>query len=303
MSTDPNCRSEVQIGVDLVKAKAIQNDLGIELQGHTRNFTIMHPHSNPTLESVNNPGTNHGLLSTQSTVSRQPAELSPATDYSRSRETGAFYQPACQNSTDYTSSHQSTQKTHSTHRQASCPQPIDHLMSEKLKYDYMKKYEQETMMRDKNQAIRQFALEIDLTIKTMEEGQKSNEREIQKLINVAKARTEKSDLARRQGDDEFLYHGGGKLFNSEESCQGDTHASALAQKRKLTGTKELCYDTSYNLPYELKAIAEKLVKTHEMAEHNITRLKDAKQMLGIRFENVGDQDVLPHGWIQYFPPE
>ncbi len=304
LSTDPNCRSEVQRGVDLIKAKTIQNNLGTELQDYIRNSTTMHPpHSNSALKSSNNPRTNYGMLSTQPTMSRQPAELLPDVDYSTSREIGAFYQPVGQNSTNYTLARQSTQQTNSGHHQTYCPQPIDHLMSENLRYEHMTKYEQMTMMRAKNRAICQFASAIDLAIKTMEEGQKSNEREIQKLIDVASAKIEKSDLARSQRDDEPRYRGGGKLFDSEESCQGDTHAPALAQKRKITGTYELCYDTNYNLPYELKAIAEKLSQTHETAEHNITRLKDAKQMLGIAFENIGDQDVLPQGWIQHFPSE
>ena len=170
-------------------------------------------------------------------------------------------------------------------------------MFENLKYEQMK------MMRAKDQAIYRFAAAIDLAIQTMEESQKSNERDIQKLIDVTKGKVEKAALAWTQGDDESPYRGGGKLFNSEGSCQLNPHAPALAPKRKITGTYMLSFDTNHDLPFELTAIAANLSQTHNTAEHNITSLKNAKQILGFAFENVGEQAVLPQGWIQHCSPK
>ena len=160
-------------------------------------------------------------------------------------------------------------------------------------------YEQTKMMRCKDQAIYRFASEIDLAIETMEESQKSNERDIQKLIDVTKGKVEKADLARTQGDDESPYRGGGKFFNSNGAYQLNTHAPALAPNRRITGTYMSCYETNHDLPCELTTIAEKLAQTHNTTQHFITRLRNAKQMLGIAFENVGEQAVLPKGWIQH----
>ena len=267
----------------------------------------MHPqYSNSAPESVNNPHTNHGMFSTQPTMSRQAAELLPSVGYSPSRENAAFHQSFGRDPMNYSPTahygvaapaQQSNQQTSPGHHQAYCPQPIDHLMFESLKCESTK------MMRAKDQAIYQFASAIDLAIQTMEESQKSNDRDIQNLIDVAKAKVEKADLARSQGDDESPYRGGGKLFDSDGSWQGDTYIPALAPKRKMTGTYTSCYDTNLDLPCELIAIAEKLSQTHKMAENNITRLKNAKQSLGFEFENIGDQDVLPRGWIQHFSPK
>ena len=170
-------------------------------------------------------------------------------------------------------------------------------MFENLKYEQMK------MLRAKDQAIYQFASAIDLAIKNMEESQQSNNSDIKKLMDVAKIMLEKDDLARSQGDDESPYRGGGKLFNSGNSCQHDTHVLAPAQKRKITGKHMLHYDTNHDLPYELTAIAENLSQTHQRAEQTIVRLKRAKQTLGFAFENIGEQDVLPQGWIQHFSPK
>ena len=264
------------------------------------------PQSKSAPESVNNPHTNHGMLSTQPTMSRQPAELLPSVGYFASRENGAFHQPFGHDPTNYSPTthygaaapgHQFTQQTSPGHHQAMCPHPSDHLMFENLKFEQMK------MMRAKDQAIYRFASAIDLAIQTMEESQKSNYEAIQHLMHATKVRVEKADLARSQGEDESPYRGGGKLFDSERSCQGVTHVPALASKRKITGTYMLCYDTNHDLPSELTAIAEKLTQTHQTAEHNIKRLNSAKQILGFAFENIGDQDVLPPGWIQHFSPK
>lgn len=170
-------------------------------------------------------------------------------------------------------------------------------MFENLKYEQMK------IMRAKDQAIYQFASAIDLAIKNMEESQQSNNSDIKKLMDVAKIMFEKDDQARSQGDDEPSYRGGGKFFNSENSWQHDTHVPAPAQKRKITGKPMLRYDTNYDLPYELTVIAETFLQTHQRAEQNIERLKRAKQTLGFAFENIGEQDVLPQGWIQHFSPK
>ena len=263
----------------------------------------MYPqHSISAPESANNSHINLDVLSTQS---RQPAELLPSVGYFASRDNGAFHHPFGKDPTNYSTTthyggaapaHQSTQQTSPGHHQVYCPQPIEHLMFENLKHEQMK------MMRAKDQEIYRFAAAIDLTIQTMEESQKSNERNIQRLIDVTKGKIEKADMARTQGDDKFSYRGGGKLFNSEGSCQLNPHAPALAPKRKVTGTFMLCYDTNH-LPRELIAIAEKLSQTHQTAELNISRLKNAKQILGFAFENVGEQAVLPQGSIQHVSPK
>lgn len=267
----------------------------------------MHPpQSNSAPESISNPHISHGMLSTQPPMSRQPAEFQSAGNYSASHEAGAFHQPFGQNSTNYgpttpyggaAFAHQPTQQTSPGHRQAYCPQPIDHLVFETLKYEQMK------TMRAKDQAIYQFTLAIDLAIKNMEESQQANYSDIKKLMDVVKIMLEKDDLTRSQGDDESPYHGGGKLFDSGSSYQRDTHLLAPAQKRKITGKNMLRYDTNYDLPNELTAIAENLSQTHNTAEHHIVRLKRAQQTLGFAFENIGEQDVLPEGWIQHFSPE
>lgn len=153
------------------------------------------------------------------------------------------------------------------------------------------------MILVKDQAIYRLASAIDLATQTMEESQMSNERDIQKLIDVA------SDLARTQGGDESPYRGGGKLFNSNGSYQLNTHPPALASKRKNTGNYMVRYETNHDLPYELTSIAEKLVQTYKTVENNITCLRNAKQTLGIAFENVGEKDVLPKGWIQQCSPK
>lgn len=158
-------------------------------------------------------------------------------------------------------------------------------------------------MRAKDQAIYQFASAIDLAIKTMEESQQSNSSDIKKLMDVANTMHEKDDLARSQGDDDSSYRGGSKLFDSGSSYQRDTQVLAPAQKRKITGKHMLRYDTNYDLPYELTAIAENLSQTHMRADISIMRLKRAKQNLGFAFENIGEQDVLPEGWIQHFSPK
>ncbi len=255
-------------------------------------------HSNSAPESVHNPLTNHGMLNTQPTMSRHPANFLPSVGYFASRENAAFHQPFGQDATNYSQAthyggdapaHQSTQQTSPGHHQSYCPQPIDHLMFENFKY------EQTKMMRAKDQAIYRFASAIDFAIQTMEESQKSNEEDIQSLIDVAKVKVERADLAGNRGYNDSPYGGGGKLFDSEGSCQSVTHVPAPAPKRKITGTSMLCYDTNH----DLTAIAEKLSQTHQTAEHNITRLKNAKQILGFAFENIGEQDLLPQGWIQH----
>ena len=151
-------------------------------------------------------------------------------------------------------------------------------------------------MRAKDQAIYQFTSAINLAIKNMEESQQSNNSNIKKLMDVVKIMLEKDELARSPGDDDSSYRGGGKFFDPKSSRQGDTHVLAPAQKRKITGKHMLRYDTTYDLPYELTAIVENLAQTHNTADH-IERLKRAKQTLGFAFENIGEQDVLPQGWI------
>ena len=306
-SAVPNPRSEVQQRVDHTKANAIQNSPNGERQDYFRDPKNMHlPHSSSASESVSNPHINHGTLSIQPNMSRQPTDFRSSTDYSPSHGAGAFHQPFGQDSTNYgpttphggtAYSHQSTQQTSPRHHQAYCPQPIDHLVFENLKYEQMK------MMRAKDQAIYQFASAIDLAIKNMEEGQQSNNSDIKKLMDVAKIMLEKDDLARSQGDDESSYRGGGKLFDSGSSYQRDAQVLAPAQKRKITGKHMSRYDTNYDLPYELSAIAEDLSQTHMRAENSIMRLKSAKKNLGFAFENIGEQDVLPEGWIQHFSPK
>ena len=265
------------------------------------------PHSNSAPETISNPHISHGMLSTQPPMSRQRAEFQPSADYSASHEAGALHQPFGQDPTNYSPTtpysgasfaRQSTQQTSPGHHQAYCPQPIDHLVFENLKY------EQKKTMRAKDQAIYQFTSAIDLAIKNMEESQQSNNSNIKKLMDVVKIMLEKDELARSPGNDDSSYRGGGKLFDPKSSRQGDTHVLAPAQKRKITGKHMLRYDdTNYDLPYELTAIAENLAQTQNTAEHNIERLKRAKQTLGFAFENIGEQDVLPQGWIQHFSPK
>ena len=264
------------------------------------------PPSSSAPESIISRHTNHGMLSVQPTMSRQPADFRPSVDHSASHGAGAFHQPFGQELINYgpttphggaAFAHQSTQQASPGHHQAYCPQPIDHLVFENLKYEQMR------MMRAKDQAIYQFALAIDLAIKTMEEGQQSNKSDIKRLMDFAKISLETDHPARSQGDDESQYREGGRIFDSENSCQRDTHALAPAQKRKITGKHMLRYDTNYDLPYELSAIAETLSQTHKMVEHGIIRLKNAKQKLGFAFENIGEQEALPQGWIQHFSPK
>ena len=243
------------------------------------------------------------MLSTQPPMSRQRAEFQPSADYSASHEARALHQPFEQDLTNYSPTtpyggasfaHQSTQQTSLGHHQAYCPQPIDHLVFENLKHEQMK------TMRAKDQAIYQFTSAIDLAIKNIEESQQSNNSDIKKLMDLVKIILEKGDLARSPGGDDSPYHGGGKLFDPKNSRQGNTHVLAPAQKRKITGTHMLRYDTNYDLPYELTAIAENLAQTYNTAEHDIERLKRAKQTLGFAFENIGEQEVLPQGWVQHF---
>ena len=268
----------------------------------------MHPpHSSSAPESVSKHHTNHGTLSVQPAMSRQLADFRPSVDHSASHGAGAFHQPFGREPMNYgpitphggaAFAHQSTQQASPGHHQAYCPQPIDHLVFENLKYEQMR------MMHAKDQAIYQFALAIDLAIKTMEEGQQSNKSDIKRLMDVAKISLENQHLARSQGDDESEYREGGKFFDSENSCQRDAHVLAPAQKRKITSKHMLHYDTNYDLPYERTAIAENLSQTHKMAEHGgIMRLRNAKQKLGFEFENIGEQDALPPGWIQHFSPQ
>ena len=302
-STIPNRGSEVQQQVDHIKAKTTQNNPHTEFEAYTPNRKTMHPpQSDSAPDSVNNPHDNLEMLGTQPKMSRQSAELSPSMIYFASRENGAFNQPFGKDPTNYNptthygaaaTTHQPTQETSPGRYQAYRPQAIDHIMFENLRY------EQTKMMRYKDQAIYRFASEIDLAIETMEESQKSNERDIQKLIDVTKGKVEKANLAWTQGDNESPYRGGSKFFNSNGAYQLNTHAPALAPKRKITGTYMSCYETNHDLPYELTTIAEKLAQTHNTTQHFITRLRNAKQMLGIAFENVGEQTVLPKGWIQH----
>ena len=307
-SADANPRTEVQQRVDHIKAKAIQNSPNGERQDYLRDLKNVHPpHSSSASESVSNPHINHSTLSIQPNMSRQPADFRPSTDYSPSHGAGAFHQPFGQDSANYgpttpyggaAYAHQSTQQTSPGHHQAYCPQPIDHLVFENLKYEQMK------MMRAKDQAIYQFASAIDLAIKNMEDSLQSNNSDIKKIMDVAKIMLEKDDLARSQGNDESSYCGGSKSFDSGSSHQRDTQVLAPAQKRKVTGKHMLRYDTNYDLPNELTTIAENLSQTHMGTEHNIImRLKSAKQTLGFAFENIGEQDVLPQGWIQHFSPK
>ena len=306
-SADPYPRSEVQQRVDHIEAKAIHNSSYGERQDNFRDFKTMHPpHSNSAPESISNPHISHGMLSTQPSVSRQPADFQPSANYSASHEAGALHQPFGQDLTTYgpttpyggaSFAHQSIQQTSPGHHQAYCPQPVDHLVFENLRDEQMK------TTRAKDQAIYQFTSAIDLAIKKMEESQQSNNSDIKKLIDAVNIMLEKDDLARSLGDDEFSYRGGGKLFDSKNSRQGDTHVLAPAQKRKTTGKHMLRYDTNYDLSYELSAIAENLAQTHNTSEHTIVRLKRAKQTLGFAFENIGRHDVLPQGWIQHFSPK
>ena len=265
------------------------------------------PPSSSAPESISSRHTNHGTLSAQPTMSRQPADFRPSVDHSASHGAGAFHQPFGQELMNYGPTtphggaafahHLSTQQTSPGHHQAYCPQPIDHLVFENLKYEQMR------MMRAKDQAIYQFALAIDLAIKTMEEGQQSNKSDIKRLMDFAKISLETDHPARSQGDDESQCREGGRIFDSENSCQRDPHALAPAQKRKITGKHMLRYDTNYDLPYELTAIAENLSQTHKMVEYGIIRLKNAKQKLGFGFENIGEQEALPQGWIQHLSPK
>ena len=302
-SAIPNRGSEVQQQVDHIKAKTTENSPYIEIEAYTPNRKTMHPvQSDSAPDSVNNAHNNLDVLRTQHMTSRQPAELSPSTSPFASHENGAFVQPFRKDPTSYgptthygtrAPTHQSAQQTSPGHYQAYCPQPIDHLMFEHLEH------EQTKMMRCKDRAIYRFASEIDLAIETMEESQKSNERDIQKLIDVTKDKVKGDDLARTQGNDESPCRGGSKFFISNGAYQLNTHAPALAPKRKITGTYMSYYETDHDLPYELTTIAEKLAQTHNTTQHFITRLRNAKQMLGIAFENVGEQAVLPKGWIQH----
>ena len=299
----PNRGSEVQQQVDHIKAKTTKNNPYVEFEAYTSNRNTMHPpQSDSTLDSVNNAHNNLDVLGTQHITSRQPAELSPSTSHYASHESGAFFQPFRKDPTNYgpttyygtlAPTHQSAQQTSPGHHQACCPQPIDHIISENLEY------ERTQMMRYKDQAIYRFASEIDLAIETMEGSQKSNERDIQKLINVTKGKVEKANLSWTQGDDESPYRGGSRVFNSNGAYQLNSHAPALAPKRNITGTCMSYYETNHDLPYELTTIAEKLAQTHNRTQHFITRLRNAKQMLGTVFENVGEQTALPKGWIQH----
>ncbi|KAK0513405.1 hypothetical protein JMJ35_004391 [Cladonia borealis] len=293
-----NHGSEVQQQVDHIKAKTTQNNPHTEFEAYTPNRKTMHPpQSDSAPDSVNNPH-NLDMLGIHPKMSRQSAGLSPSIGYFASGENGAFNQPFGKDATNYnpTTHYGAAVPAHHPTQQTSpgrYPQPIDHIMFENLKH------EQTKMMRYKDQAIYRFASEIDLAIETMEESQKSNERDIQKLIDVTEGKVEKANLVWTQGDDESPYRGGGKFFNSNGAYQLNTHVPALAPKRKITGTYMSCYETNHDLPYELTTIAEKLAQTHNTTQHFITRLRNAKQMLGIAFENVGEQAVLPKGWIQH----
>ena len=302
-SAIPNRGSKVQQQVDHIKAKTTENNPYIEVKAYTPNRKTIHPvQSDSAPDSVNKSHKHVDVLGTQHMTSRQPAELSPSTSHIASYENGAFFQPFGKDPMNYVPTthygtpeptHQSAQQTRPGHYQACCPQPIDHIVSENLEY------ERTQIMRYKDQAIYRFASEIDLAIETMEESHKSNERDIQKLIDVTKGKVENVDLARTQGDDESSYRGGGRLFNSNGAYQLNTHAPALAPKRKITGTFMSYYETDHDLPYELTTIAEKLAQTHNRTQHFVTRLRNAKQTLGIAYENVGEQAVLPKGWIQH----
>ena len=300
-SANLNPGSEAQQQVNHIEAKAIQNYPSTEFEAYHRNSNTMHPpESNSAPDSVDNLRTNLDMHSNQPTTSHEPVELLTSGGYFAPRKNGPFHQPSGKDSTNYNPAthygaaapaHQPTQQTSPGHHQGHCPHPIDHIRFENLQY------EQTKMIRVKDQAIYRLASAMDLAIQTMEESQMSNEKDIQKLIDVA------SDLARTQRDDESSYRGGGKLFNSSGSYQLNNHAPALASKRKNTGNYVVCCETNHDLPYELTTIAEKLVQTHNTVEHNITCLRNAKQTLGITFENVGEKDVFPKGWTQRCSPK
>ena len=300
-----NRGSGIQQQVNYGEAKAVQNNPHTGFEAYVPNLKTMHaPQRDSAPESANSLHNNLDMLSNQPTTSREPAELSPSIGHFASRQDGAFNQPFGKDPTNYSPTahygaaaptHQTTQQTSPGHYQAHCPHPIDHIMFDNLKY------EQTKMMRYKAQSIYRFASEIDLAIETMEESQKSNERDIQKLIHVARGKVEKADLARTQGEDESPHRGGGKFFSSNGAYQLNTHAPASAPMRRITGV--LSYNANRDLPYELTAIAERLSQTHSTAENNIARLKNAKQMLGFNFEKIGEQDALPKGWIQHDSPK
>ena len=300
-SAVPNRGSEVQQQFNHGKSKAVQNNPNAEVNTYLRNPKNMRPqHSNSATESVNNLHANLDTHSTQPAMSHHPAELQPSVGHFASRGNGAFNQPFGKDLTNFNPAtlsgaaapaHQPTQQTSPGHHQGHCPHLIDHIRFESLQYEQMK------MILVKDQTIYRLASAIDLAIQSMEKSQMSNERCIQKLIDVA------SDLAQTQGCDESPYRGGGKLFNSNGSYQLNTHAPALASKRKNPGNHMVCYETNHDAPYELTTIAEKLAQTFNTVENNITCLRNAKQTLGVTFENVGEKDVFPKGWIQQCSPK
>ena len=214
-SANLNPGLEFQQQANHIEAKAIQNYPHTEFEAYHRNSNTMHlPQSNSAPESVDNLRTNLDMHSNQPAMPRQPAELLTSGGYFVPRENGPFHEPFGKDPTNNSPAtpyggagpvHHSTQQTSPGHHQASCPRPGDHLMVDNLKYEQMK------MILAKDQAIYRLASAIDLAIQTMEESQMSNERDIQRLIDLA------SDLARTQGGDESPYRGGGKLFNSNES--------------------------------------------------------------------------------------
>ena len=158
------------------------------------------------------------------------------------------------------------------------------------------------MMRTKNSAICELAVAFDLAIKTMEDSQKANHEEIQTLINVIRARIENAYNAQGQ-DDTAVGHDGGKSPVTGETCLYFTHTTISAQKRKLGETSLASYANIHELPCKLTGVARKLSYTYETEKRTTEHLKFVKQKVATAFENIGDEDVLPQGWVQYGLPK
>ena len=268
-------------------------------------------------EPENNYRVNHDFLGGSPTLSapRKPAPLSPEFGYSSVHHAVGTSQHARTNSDEqHTSIPPPQQPKQPSHpgRQMICPRPLDHLKAAGINHEFSQTTQ---MMAVKDKAICQLAQALDTAIENMELQQQGAAKEIQTLLKLAKYQLAKEGrgedfvvnstltllpffkLLHRYSYNLIKGNGHGVHLNPNGTFNGYASAQVSAHNGMGNGNS---HPRNPNIPdFASKAtgVGDNLMHMMQREKRCIDHLKAAKENVGNNMENLGEEGVLPKGWL------
>ena len=315
---------EIQQQIDFIKAKANQRNPDFVKRELRNNIMGGSNMRSGQAEPVNNYRVDHIMPDTSPTLSapRQPAQLSPELAYPQLyRATGTSQQSASRQTAQFSSTigHARLQPTAvaSQHpaqharvngdqttqdqlisqpsRQMICPRPMDHLKPAGINLEL---HQTIKMMSTKDKAIQQLAQALDTAVEKMELQQVGAAKEIQTLINLVKYQMEKDG----RGDD-LMINGHGHSMDNFLDGTFHSYVSARPSARNDTinghGNSVFRDMSTPDVLSKITGVGDNLMRMMQHEKGTIDHLKAVKENVGINMENVGEDGVLPKGWLSH----